>query len=351
MHDKRDEITSVIQDAYRQKQALVIKAGDTKNFYGRNIQAKTLSVANHTGILEYEPSELYITVKSGTPLVEIEQTITKENQIIPCESPHFGATATLGGMVASGLAGPRRVSAGAVRDCVLGTEIVNGKGEYLRFGGKVMKNVAGYDVSRLMCGALGTLGVLMCITIRLLPKPLYEHTVVIELDSHTAIKKMNQWAATPMPITATFYDGQDLYLRLSGSLSTIEACKKEIGGKTFDQNELFWTSVKEQTHEFFQTDLSLWRISVPPATGILNIPGDNVIEWSGALRWYVSDADEQLIRKEAEQVGGHACLFRGNTTEQRFHPLSHTSMKIHKNLKKTFDPAGILNPGKMYAEL
>ncbi len=351
MNDRKDEITSKILDAFHNKKYLRIHAGNTKYFYGREIKAEPLSIEQHTGIVEYEPSELYITARSGTPLVEIEQAISKQNQILPCEPPYFGAEATLGGMVACGLAGPRRVNAGNVRDCVLGVEILNGKGELLRFGGKVMKNVAGYDVSRLMCGALGTLGVLMSISVRLLPKPESEQTIVLTLDDSTAIKKMNQWANTPMPISATYYDGSELYVRLSSSASAVEACKKEIGGNQTEEHEIFWSSIKEQTHDFFSSDIPLWRISVPPNTQTLNIPGVSVMEWNGALRWYRSDADENTIRSEANRVGGQANLFRGNTTANIFHPLSEASMKIHSKLKHALDPAGILNPGKMFAEL
>ncbi len=351
MSDCKDEIASKIMDAFHNKKSLQIYAGNTKYFYGREIKAEPLSIAQHTGITEYEPSELYITARSGTPLAEIEQTIANHNQILPCEPPYFGAKATLGGMVASGLSGCRRVSAGSVRDCVLGTVILNGKGEQLRFGGKVMKNVAGYDLSRLMCGALGTLGVLMSISVRLLPKPESEQTIVLTLDSNTAIKKMNQWANTPMPISATFYDGNDLYIRLSSSFSAIDACKKEIGGESLDQSDLFWTEIKEHSHKFFVSDKPIWRLSVPPNTETMNLSGECVFEWNGALRWYRSDADEKTIRSAANRVGGHANLFRGNTTEYIFHPLPEASMTIHKNLKHVLDPAGILNPGRMFAEL
>lgn len=359
MTDCRTKITSDIQDAYQRKKNLLIKAGNTKHFYGRNIQAETLSLADHTGIIEYEPSELYITARSGTSLLEIQQTIAEQNQILPCEPPNFGNTATLGGTIACGLSGPRRANAGSVRDCILGTDIINGKGEFLHFGGRVMKNVAGYDLSRLMCGALGTLGVLMSVTLRLSPKPEDEQTIVLTLDSNAAITLMNQWASTPMPISATFYDGKQLYIRLSSSTSAIEACKSKIGGEVLDDGEKFWRSIQEQAHEFFAANNPLWRVSVPPNTKTLNIPGENAMEWNGALRWYLSDADDSAIRTEAERVGGNATLFKAsniengteNETEHVFHPLSDASMKIHKNLKNVLDPAGILNPGKMFAEL
>ncbi len=351
MSDCSNEIASEIQNAFQQKQALHINAGRTKQFYGTSINAKSLSLAGHTGILEYEPSELYITARSGTCLSEIEQAVADQNQILPCEPPHFGTTATLGGAVACGLAGPRRVSAGSVRDCVLGIELLNGKGESLRFGGKVMKNVAGYDVSRLMCGALGTLGVLMSVSLRLLPKPESEQTIVLSLDYDSAINKLNHWASTPMPISASFYDGNELFIRLSSSATAIDACKRSIGGEIINNHDTLWNSIKEQTHDFFKSDKPLWRVSVPPNTSQLTIPGHNVIEWNGALRWYNSDADEKTIRAEAKRAGGQANLFKGDVTNQKFHPLPDTSMSLQKKLKQVFDPAKILNPGKIFTEL
>ncbi len=350
MADIRTDIASQIEDAFERRQTLYIKAGDTKHFYGRKIQGKPLSLLKHAGITEYEPSELFIKACSGTPLNDIERLIATKNQMLPFEPPHFGFTTTLGGMIAAGLSGPRRLSAGGARDCILGIEIINGRGKYLRFGGKVMKNVAGYDVSRLMCGALGTLGVLMSVTLRLTPKPSCEQTVVMSFSNAGAIQKMNAWANTSMPITATFYDGNNLYIRLSGSLSTVNSCIKNIGGDLLDQNDMFWKNIKEQTHEFFVTDLPLWRISVPPNTAPLNIHGSHVMEWNGGLRWYTTDTDAKDIRAEVECFGGHACLFRGDATQQIFHPLSQASLNIHRKLKQAFDPAGILNPCKMYAE-
>lgn len=353
MPDCRDEIAESVKVAYQKTQPLQITAGGSKHFYGRDIHGETLSLSHHTGIIEYEPSELYITARSGTSLIEIEQTISQQNQILPCESPHFADTATLGGMIACGLSGPRRVNAGSVRDCVLGTEVINGKGEYLHFGGRVMKNVAGYDVSRLMCGALGTLGVVMTATLRLLPKPACELSLAFSLDSTTAIETMNQWANSPMPISASFYDGSELFIRLSGSNTAIKSCKNNLGGEVVQSDKTFWNEVREHKHPFFADGQPIWRISVPPNTEPLKISGNCAIEWNGALRWYRSDADEKSIRSEAERVGGHACLFRGTNadSEQIFHPLTQASMKLHKKLKQTLDPACILNPGKMFAEL
>ncbi len=350
MTDIKEDTASRVKEAAKQGQALQILAGNTKAFYGRSIQASPLSIAHHSGIIEYEPSELYITARSGTPLNDIERVIGQESQILPCEPPHFGAAATIGGMVAAGLSGPRRASSGAVRDCMLGVGIINGKGEYLRFGGKVMKNVAGYDTSRLMCGALGTLGILMSVTLRLLPKPQCEQTVTVSLSPADAIQKMNAWARTPMPVTATFHDGRDLYIRLAGSPSAIEKCTDVIDGEPLDWSDIFWTNIKEQAHDFFLVDVPVWRISVPPCTGPLDIPGACVMEWNGALRWYATKARASVVRHTAEQAGGHACLFRGSATQQVFHPLPPALLEIHRKLKQAFDPKGILNPGKMYPE-
>ena len=349
MADITAKITSHVHEALLRKQALRIQGGRTKHFYGRQVEGDLLSLTTHTGITEYEPSELFITARSGTPLHEIERTIQNENQILPFEPPYFGSTATLGGMVAAGLSGPRRATAGGIRDCVLGINIVNGKGEYLQFGGKVMKNVAGYDVSRLMCGALGTLGVVMSVTLRLMPKPACEQTVAISLNSQDAIKKMNELASSAMPISATFYDGNDLYIRLSGSLSTIKVCTDTIGADPVDWSEVFWKNIKEHAHEFFVTDEPLWRISLPSYTAPLDFPGRQTMEWNGGLRWIVTTTSAEEIWTKVAHLNGHACLFRGHSTAQVFHPLSKALLNIHRKLKQAFDPVGILNPGKMYA--
>ncbi len=350
MTDSRETIAAQVRDAAEHKTALQLQGGNTKAWYGRSIQATPLCLAGHSGIVEYEPSELYITARCGTPLSMIEQVISGENQMLPFEPPHFGAPATLGGAVAAGLAGPRRISGGGVRDCMLGAEIINGKGEYLRFGGRVMKNVAGYDASRLMCGSLGTLGVLMSVTLRLLPQPQREQTVVMAETPADAIHKMNAWAGTPMPITATFHDGENLHVRLTGSSSTIEKCQNEIGGDRIEQSEHFWDRVREQTHEMFVPGVPLWRIRVPPSTRPLDLPEPCAMEWNGALRWYATQAEASTVRAIAREAGGQACQFRGPPIDQVFHPLPPALLKIHERLKHAFDPAGILNPGKMYVQ-
>ena len=351
MIDQTSEIISVIKKAFENNTKLRIQGGSSKAFYGRNIVGQTLSLSEHAGIIEYEPSELYITAKSGTPLSLIEETIAEYNQILPFEPPYFNNTATIGGTVACGLSGPRRAYAGNVRDSVLGTEVINGTGEKLRFGGRVMKNVAGYDASRLMCGALGTLGVLMTITLRLLPKPACEKTSVFALSQNAAITKMNEWANTPLPVSATFYDGDHLYVRLSGSSASVNEAINELGGDIYLKDNEFWKEIKEHQHCYFKSDEPLWKISVPPNTQTIPLAGEVAIEWNGSLRWIKTSENENIIRENVSKLSGHANLFRGTNCKDVFHPLTHVSMKIHKNLKQVFDPAGILNPGKMFAEL
>ena len=351
MKDLSNDIAKQIHDAYQSKNALCIEGGNSKRFIGREIQGDTLSLRNHIGIIEYEPSELYITARSGTSLINIENEIANNNQILPFEPPHFSSAATVGGMIATGLSGPRRMSHGSVRDCILGVEIISGKGEILRFGGKVMKNVAGYDVSRLMCGAYGSLGAIVTISVRLMPKPECENTIVVLLTYLDAIKKMNDLANAPFPITANFYDGNALYIRISGSKSAVNECSKIIGGDTLENDESFWISIREQTHEFFNTEIPLWRISVPSNTPELNIDGHCAMEWNGALRWYKSEMRADALRNIVSQAGGHAHLFRGNSIDDIFHPLDKTTHKLNQSLKQVFDPANILNPGKMYADI
>jgi glycolate oxidase FAD binding subunit len=350
--DQSQTLLEAVSEAYAEHRPLALGGGNTKAFYGRLIEGHPLDSSGHRGIVHYEPTELVMTARSGTLLTEIEHCLAESRQMLPFEPPHFGPAATLGGAVAAGLSGPRRPYAGAVRDNVLGVEIVNGKGQRLRFGGEVMKNVAGYDVSRLMVGSLGTLGLLLQVSLKVLPRPLREVTVAQTLDVEQAIIRMSEWARQPLPVSATWYDGHDLYVRLSGGERSIQAAARSIGGDPIDWNEMFWTNVQEQSQAFFFDDTPLWRIAVPPATPPLNLPGESVMEWNGALRWLKTDADANEIWRSTMDVGGHATLFRGGDHKNDvFQPLPAPLMKIHKNLKTAFDPHGIFNPARMYRDL
>ncbi|PSJ18061.1 glycolate oxidase subunit GlcE [Nitrosomonas supralitoralis] len=353
-----DQYKAVICSATENKSSLQIRGGGTKHFYGNpsfGQKDTLLDTTAYSGIIDYEPSELVITARAGTRLVDLETLLAQHGQMLAFEPPHFGANATLGGCIAAGLSGPRRVAAGASRDFVLGTRLLDGRGGDLRFGGQVMKNVAGYDVSRLMVGAMGTLGVLLEVSLKVLPKPPIEITVQMPMDEAAAIEKMNQWASKPLPISATCYVDGVLLLRLSGAESAVRAAQIKLGGEELAEDRDFWQSVREQSHDFFQSDKQLWRLSIKSTTAPLSLPGKQLLEWSGGLRWLLCDAnsvDQDLIRKTAKDAGGHATLFRSDAFRTDvFHPLDPVMMKIHRLLKEKFDPSGIFNPGRLYSEL
>jgi glycolate oxidase FAD binding subunit len=353
MQDIVDRLAATIREAAANDRWLCIRGGGTKDFYGREPHGYKVNTADYRGIVSYEPTELVITARGGTPLSELEAALHDKGQMLPFEPPHFGPGATLGGCVAAGLSGPRRPYAGAVRDFVLGVRVLDGKGDDLRFGGQVMKNVAGYDVSRLMAGSLGTLGLLLEVSLKVLPRPAVEATLHLKCDGDEAIKLMNDWAGKPLPITATAYHEGGLGVRLSGSRAGVDAAVKKLGGSPVDpaQAERFWSGIKEHTDPFFAAGGPLWRLSVKPTTSPLNLPGAHLIEWGGALRWLRSDADAKIIRDAAARAGGHATLFRGGDRKSVFQPLAPALMKLHRNLKRALDPQGILNPGRLYPDL
>lgn len=352
-----DQYKTIIRTAAEHKTPLQIRGGGTKHFYGNPADGQNhvlLDTTNYSGIVDYEPTELVITARAGTRLADLEAVLNQKGQMLAFEPPHFGEAATLGGCVAAGLSGPRRAAVGSVRDFVLGVRMLDGQGEDLHFGGQVMKNVAGYDVSRLMVGAMGTLGVLLEISLKVLPRPSTEVTVRLQLDEKTAIEKMNQWAGKPLPISATCYVDGELFLRFSGAESAVRAAQARLGGEELTESELFWKSVQEQTHGFFQSDKSLWRLSIKSTTPPLSVSGQQMMEWNGGLRWLLDDGNmnAETLRKMAKDAGGHATLFRGNESRSHiFHPLDPAMMKIHQLLKQKFDPAGILNPGRFYPTL
>jgi glycolate oxidase FAD binding subunit len=286
-------------------------------------------------------------------LAEVEALLAERGQMLPFEPPHFTApgqtsAATVGGMVAAGLSGPGRPWSGAVRDAILGVKIINGRGEVLGFGGQVMKNVAGYDLSRLMAGALGTLGVILEVSLKVLPRPAQVLTLVQELDAAGAIQRLAGWGRLPLPVSASLHFEGRLHLRLSGTTLGVAAARKSIGGEEADS--VIWEAVREQRLDFFQGDAPLWRLSLPP-TAKLDLPGTVLTEWGGALRWLRTDAPAARIRAAASVAGGHATLFRSNDgTAEVFQPLSPVLLALHRQLKQSLDPRGILNPGRMYPE-
>ncbi len=347
------ELADTVRVAASNRTALCIRGSGSKNFYGGPLRGETLSVAAYRGIIDYEPSELVITARAGTPLKEIESALRDRGQMLAFEPPHFGPQATLGGCIAAGLSGPRRAYAGAGRDAVLGARMLDGKGDELRFGGQVMKNVAGFDVSRLLTGSLGTLGVLLEVSLKVLPLPVAEATLSFAHSAADAIASMNEWAGKPLPLSATAWHDGSLHVRLSGAAAAVTAAIKALGGSRMDDAAAatFWTGVREHTVDFFATGSPLWRLSLKSTTPPLNLPGSQFYEWNGALRWLVTDADAEAVLDAANFGGGHATLFRGGDKSAGvFQPLAPAMMTIQRNLKRTFDPAGIFNPGRMYNE-
>jgi glycolate oxidase FAD binding subunit len=363
-----NDLTTELQDRVRaaaeSSTPLRLQGNGTKSFLGRAIDGEVLALSGHAGILSYQPTELVITARCGTPLCEIEAALAEQGQMLPFEPPHFandskgsGATldATLGGTIACGLSGPARPYAGAARDLVLGARVLTGRAKVLRFGGEVMKNVAGYDVSRLMTGAFGTLGILLDISIKVLPIPAATRTLAQCCSQAEALERMTQWAARPLPVSATCFDGERLWVRLSGNRGGVAAAAERIGGEAIDEADAlsFWRDqVREQQHPFFTGDSPLWRLSVPPTTSPLSLPGAQLIEWGGAQRWLRSDAGADLIRSQVSAPGGHATLFRGGDRHSDvFQPLPPGLLALHREMKRAFDPKGILNPGRLYATL
>jgi len=338
-----------VRAAGANKTPLRIRGGGSKDWYGQRLEGEILDTRGHTGIVDYEPTELVITARCGTPLAEIEAAVAERNQMLAFEPPHFGAGATLGGTIAAGLAGPRRASSGGVRDFVLGATLLDGKGEVLRFGGQVMKNVAGYDVSRLLAGSLGTLGLLLEVSVKVLPRPFAETSLRLEMSEADAIRTLNEWGGQPLPISSSCWHNGLLCLRLSGAQAAVDAAKGLIGGETVANCASFWAGIREQQHPFFGGSAALWRLSLPSTAPVLALGGTQLVEWGGAQRWLRTDLDAATIRRSSAALGGHATLFRGGDKSCGvFQPLAPAVARIHERLKASFDPAHVYNPGRMY---
>lgn len=362
--DQSSILSDKVSSAFRVNQPLFIKGSGTKFLQGRSVEGNSVNVVEHRGITEYTPTELVITARAGTLLNEIESQLLDAGQMLPFEPPHLGENATLGGTIACGLSGPRRPYTGAARDMVLGMRMINGRGEILHFGGQVMKNVAGYDVSRLMVGAQGTLGIILDVSLKVLPMPEYEVTLSHETNAYDAIRTMNQLAKRPLPLSAACFipridnevgqESGQLWLRLSGVDTAVNTAVNEIGGETHDQYQQFWLDLRERNLPFFkqtgiQKEHALWRLSLPPASPPLDLSGPCLVDWGGAQRWLISRESPERIHKVVNSSGGHAALY--STSGVLLPPLASEIAKLHQRVKNAFDPKGILNPGRLYEDL
>ncbi len=346
------DIAARIETARRRHTPLRIRGGGSKDFLGRAAIGEVLDVSACRGVVDYDPSELVITVRAGTPLAEVEALLARNGQSLPFEPPSFSSATTMGGVTAAGLSGPRRPWAGSVRDYVLGTVCVNGRGELLSFGGRVMKNVAGYDVSRLMTGALGTLGVLVEISFKVLPAPRVERTRAFEFDEARAIEFMAEAGLTPVPLSASCYLDGRLEVRLSGTEAGVRAAQDVLGGEPVEPDDAPWQALRHQRHAFFDGDAPTWRVSLPPAAAPLDLPQPVLTEWGGALRWVRGDIDARALQATVAKQGGVATLYRhGDRDGEVNPPPDDVTRRLFTRLKDSFDPDRILNPGRLYRDL
>jgi len=340
---------------------LRIVGGGTKDFLGNALQGELLDVRSLAGISSYEPTELVVTARAGTPLVELEAVLAERGQQLAFEPPRLGLWSTVGGVVAAGLSGPARAVAGSVRDHLLGATLLNGRGEVLSFGGQVMKNVAGYDVSRVLAGSMGVLGLICEVSLKVLPLPTASATLRFECDQSSALKRLNAWAGEPLPLSASACWAGALVLRLSGASAAVEAARRQLGGEAIapPQAAAFWRGLRDQSDEFFVSAAAailggpaLWRLGVAQTAAPIALPGEQLVEWGGAQRWLCTTAPAAAVREAAAAAGGHATLYRGHDKSAgAFHPLSAPLARLHRELKKAFDPDRVFNRGRLYAEL
>lgn len=346
--DASAELLEQVNQARARGTALQIRGGASKAWLGRPQQGEVLDTRSHCGIVNHDPSELVITARAGTPLRDIIVALDDAGQMLPCEPPHGDDGATLGGLVAAGLSGPRRPWAGSVRDFVLGTRVITGLGKHLRFGGEVMKNVAGYDLSRLMAGSFGCLGLISEVSLKVLPKPRCQAHVALALDSGQALQQLAHWRQQALPISAACHDGEQLRLRLEGGEGSVLAFRERLGGEDFAAG--WWQDLNHRRLAFFHDPRPLWRLSLPDDSPLLDLPGAQLLDWAGAQRWLKSDASPEQIRTSASRLGGHATCYSPGCTDSPFQPLPPLLLRYHQQLKQRLDPQGIFNPGRMYAE-
>jgi glycolate oxidase FAD binding subunit len=329
---------------------LNIRGGNSKASYGNPATGAPLDVSDHNGIVEYDPGELVLTCRAGSRLTEIRGALAENGQHFPFEPPGFGERATIGGTIACGFSGPARPWRGSLRDYLLGVKLLNGAGEVVQFGGQVMKNVAGYDMSRLMAGSMGTLGVLLEASFKVLPAPASERTLLFDCNQAEAIESVNRWSGQPLPLSGSFWQEGVLYLRLSGARSEVERAVARLDSGKLLKDTTCWCDLGEHRLPFFVKPGNLWRLSVPAANAPLDLAGDCLVDWGGAQRWYITDQPAEEIRKTARQAGGHATLFRGDAATGIFQPLPPALQQFQERIRQALDPHGVFNTGRMYRD-
>lgn len=363
-NDDDDSLLEQVRQAIADRKPLYIRGAGSKQHLGRPVAGRDIDTRGHCGIVAYEPSELVVTVRAGTPLSVLNAALEEAGQMLPCEPPTFNDTATVGGMVAAGLAGPRRPWAGGVRDFVLGCRLISGHGTHLRLGGEVMKNVAGYDVSRLLAGSFGCLGLITEVSLKVLPKPRACQSVLLPMGAEAALQTLVRWRREAMPVSAACHMDGVLYVRFEGGQGSVAQAVEQVrpaevrpAGSGPAQDLLpetlddgFWVLLREHRLPFFQDARPLWRISLPAQTAVQTWPGDILLDWGGAQVWLKSEAAPALIRKLAADAGGHAMCFASSPETEPFHPLPDDLMRFHRQLKQQLDPHGVFNPGRMYAD-
>ncbi len=351
-----------VQSSIDLRSPLLIRGGDSKSFYGRAPveTSNILEMKNHTGIINYDPTELVVTVRAGTRLLDLELLLEKNQQILSFEPPVFNQQSTIGGVVAAGISGPRRAFSGSIRDTILGVEMINGDGKIVKFGGEVMKNVAGYDMSRLMVRSMGTLGVILNVSLRVMPKPEKEISLILDATQGEGLAYCKQWRTQHLPLSATSWYRGKLYARLSGSEITIEAAlqklSQQMSFELLEDDVFFWRSIRNQQHAFFnKISKPLWRLSLPINTPVIaRFEGDLLLEAGGTQRWMSNNAPENIIRAVVGRHAGYATIFNGQQHLPEVPPFPVLAPELHKlqkNLKRKLDPQNIFNPGRLYRDI
>ena len=347
------QLRARIADAHASSTPLRLRGAGTKDFYGEHCEGELLDLRPYCDVLDYEPSELVISARCGTPLSTINAQLRQHRQYLGFEPPAFDGDPTIGGVIAAGLSGPQRARVGAARDFVLGAVLLGVDGELLHFGGKVIKNVAGFDLSRLLCGSLGILGPIVEVSLKVLPLPQAQHTLCFEMNAGRALQAFNAWRGQPLPISACAWMDGCAWVRLSGAESALRLARERLGGERVASEAacLWWESIRDQSHPWFRHATALWRLSLPANAPPVAVDGSPLIDWAGALRWYAQDLPAAHMRELARAAGGTALQWRGGVAGERFHPLSPTVLNLHRALKAQFDPRRIFNRGRLVAEL